>query len=100
MTSKTAKLNKPKKMTIDELAIIVSNGFESMRVEFKEDLKGDITGLRTEMNFRFDQVDQRFDVVDRRLTRIETDLSEVKESVATHERRINRLEDKVFVEAV
>lgn len=103
MTRKTIVRPKPKKMTIDELAIIVSNGFVSLeeRIEtrLKEEIGREIGGLRTEMNERFVQVDQRFDIVDRRLTRMENSLDRLEPIISEHENRINRLEDKVFVSA-
>ncbi len=72
MTKNTQNTSKTKKITIDDLAIMVANGFSSMeeRLDFK------IDGLRDEMNERFDQVDKRFDRIEdqhgRRLDTLES----------------------------
>jgi archaellum component FlaC len=61
---------KKKNITIDDLAIMVGKGFESV-------------------DKRFDLVDKRFDLVDKRLDKIE------KLIIADHRQRIEKLEEEM-----
>ncbi len=61
-------MKKSEKITIDDLAGMVNNGF---------------TELRTDMNQRFDQMDERFD--------------KLEFKAGSHENRISNLEDKVQI---
>lgn len=65
-----------KAMTIDDLAGMVKRGFDE-------------TAKKTEMNARFEAVDERFDGIDKRLDRIENLL------IRAHDNRITELEDSM-----
>lgn len=103
MTRKSDNLFTPKKMTIDELAIIVSNGFTNFAEEFNnkiDKLKEEIvTELKEEMDTRFAKVDERFEQIDKRFTQMDKSFDRLEPIISAHESRINRLEDKVFVSA-
>jgi len=62
-----------KNITIDDLAIMVQDGFRG-------------TAKKDEVNIRFDQVNIRFDQIENRLDRIE------KLILEDHKRRIEKLE--------
>lgn len=55
-----------KKVTIDDLAIMVAKGFD---------------GMHKEMNERFDKVYDRFDEVDKSFDKVEKEISEVRENL-------------------
>jgi len=73
-----------KNITIDDLAVMVQKGFDGTAT------KKDIMDLRTEMNIRFQRVDERFDKIEklilqdhnRRIEKLEDQLKEVKETLA------------------
>jgi archaellum component FlaC len=65
-----------KKITIEDLAMMVQHGFKE-------------TARQADVDARFDAVDKRFDAVDERLDRIE------KLILADHKRRIERLEGEM-----
>ncbi len=71
-----------KKMTIDDLARMVANGFESVKSELRAEFKGGIKELRGEMQEGFEElrgemrsgfkkVDDQFDDVDKRFDTLE-----------------------------
>ncbi len=68
---------KKKDITIDDLAIMVGKGFESVDKRFNS------------IDKRFDGIDKRFDKVDKRLDKIE------KLILADHKERIEKLEMEV-----
>ena len=51
----TAMENNGESVTIDQLARMVQKGFEETAT--KQDLKNEIEGLRSEMNKRFDRIE-------------------------------------------
>jgi hypothetical protein len=69
---------KKKKITIDDLAVMIARGFEA-------------TASKEEMNNRFDRVNEKFDEMEERLDRIENLI------LTDHRNRLERLEDKVRV---
>ncbi len=79
------KMKKVKKseITIDDLAVMVSRGFENTTT------KQDLSGLKEEMNERFDNVDIRLQKIDGRLDHIEHHL------IFGHTNRLEYLEDAV-----
>ena len=84
-----------KKMTIEDLAVMVQRGFQGTGREMNE-LKGEIKELhgqvketKKDMEKGFNHVDVRFNEMDVRLGRIE------KLTIADHKHRIERLEGEV-----
>lgn len=65
-----------KKMTIEDLAVMVQRGFEETAT------KGELADFREEVNERFDGIDQRLEKIENIL-------------IAGHDRRIERLEDSM-----
>ena len=80
-----------KETTIDDLAIMVKHGFDSVDKRFDG------------VDKRFDGVDKRFDEIDKefvgvrkKFENIETRLNRIEKSlIANHERRIEKLEDEI-----
>jgi len=68
-----------KKMTIDDLAIMVAKGFDGVYKEIGE--------VKHEMRERFDDVDKRFD-------KVENDIAEVKENLASTRMDVLGIGDK------
>lgn len=66
-----------KKMTIEDLAVMVKRGFDE-------------TAKKEGVDKRFDEVDERFDKIDKRLDHIENLI------LRDHVQRIERLEDTVL----
>ncbi|MCC6323986.1 hypothetical protein IT400_04315 [Candidatus Nomurabacteria bacterium] len=79
------EVKKSKKMTIDDLAIMVAKGFNGIesRMVTKE-----------EMNARFREVDERFDKVDEGLDKIESRLDNIETNDG---KRLDKLEDKTRI---
>ena len=73
-----------KKTTIEDLARMVARGFGETAT------KRDLSGLKSEMDKRFDGVDKRFDKIEnlilidhkRRLEKLESDMKELKNALA------------------
>jgi archaellum component FlaC len=68
-----------KNVTNEDLAIMVKNGFD---------------GLRLEMNERFEKVDERFEKVDERFENIENILERMDRETT---QRITHIEDKLEI---
>ncbi len=72
-----------KKITIDDLAIMINKGFEATASdinELKDDvnhLKGDVNQLKGTMN----KFEEKLDYTDARIARIESDISEMKGNI-------------------
>lgn len=60
-------MNKKSDMTIDDLALMVQQGFD------------DLTGRLKKHDSKFDSIDQRFDKIDQRFDKIEEDISGLKD---------------------
>jgi hypothetical protein len=73
-----AKIKTNKKITLDDLAIMVKNGFDE-------------TAKKSDMEARFEQVNQRLDGIDKRLDIIENI------NLMGQYRRIEVLEDKMLL---
>lgn len=77
-----------KKTTIEDLARMVANGFNGVesrmatRIDLNN-LKKDVGNLRSEMNSRFDKVENLI-LIDhkRRLEKLESDMKELKNALA------------------
>ncbi|MFZ5982494.1 MAG: hypothetical protein ACOYS2_02920 [Patescibacteria group bacterium] len=78
-----------KEITLDDLAGMVNNGFES---------------IRSEINEGFKKVDERFDKVEKRLDIVEEDIKEIKTNIYTEtykfdikdlDNRVTKLEKKL-----
>ncbi|MFA6464040.1 MAG: hypothetical protein WCV55_03480 [Candidatus Paceibacterota bacterium] len=74
-----------KEITIDQLAVMVQNGFSHIEKKMDERFEMVDEGFN-KVDERFEGVDKRFDKMDDRLDRIEF----------SHVRRIEVLEDKVI----
>ncbi|MCC6323427.1 hypothetical protein IT400_01400 [Candidatus Nomurabacteria bacterium] len=74
-------VKKQKKITLDDLAIMVAKGFEN-------------TATKDEMNTRFNEVDERFNKVDERLDKIESRLDNIETNDG---KRLDKLEDKTRI---
>lgn len=64
-----------KKVTIDDLAIMVAKGFDGVHKEMNERFD--------KVYDRFDEVDKRFDEVDKRFDKVEKEISDVRENLGT-----------------
>ena len=77
-----------KKMTIDDLAIILKNSFDSV------DRRFDAVDERFNANDqRFDAMDQRFDAMDQRFDEMKDDLETIKDELITTNDRIDFLSE-------
>lgn len=72
---KKATSKKSKKMTIDDLAVMVAKGFD-------------------EVGKRFNEVDKKFDKVDKRLNEVEKGIDEVKENLASTRQDVLAMGDR------
>lgn len=72
------KFTKSKNTSIDDLAVMVARGFESMDKRFNS------------VDERFEAMDRRFDGVDERFERVEERLDKI-------DSRLDKLEDKTLV---
>lgn len=70
------KLTKTKKITLDDLAVMVGRGFNAVDEQFK--------GVHKEMSERFDDVELRLERIENRI-------------LMNHENRFDRLEDKIRI---
>lgn len=74
-----------KKITIDDLAIMVQKGFNE-------------TASKTDMNVRFEVIDARFDAVDARFDKVDERLDRIENIlIRAHDDRLDRLEDSVRI---
>lgn len=76
-------------MTLDKLARMVQHGFVDLRDEMEThyvSLRNQILVFQNETGEKFEKVNHRFTAIDRRL-----------DTMATHERRISRLEKQAGV---
>ena len=95
-----------KKMTIDDLAVIVKHGFDAVdkrfgQVAMKEDLKrfatkDDLRQLEHKMDAGFEGVNRRVDLLREDIS----DLPEIREEVTDLGRRVDRVEQKVGFGAI
>lgn len=87
-----------KKITIEDLAVMVNRGFTEIekKMATKDDLKqcatkDDIAQLRTEMHDGFLAVNRRLDLLHEDIS----DLPDIREEVKDHDERLARVERKV-----
>ena len=106
-----------KKITLDDLAVMVAKGFHEVSGQFKQ-----IDGQFEQIGGRFEQIDGQFEKLDGRIDALETrlekkmddgfhavnrridllredisDLPDVREAVEDHDKRLSRVERKVGV---
>jgi len=82
---------KKKEITIDDLALMVGKGFQSVDKRF-DGIDKRLNG----MDKRFDSMDKRFDNMDKRFDRIEKlILSEHKERIEKLEMQVKELRDLI-----
>ena len=87
MSRKKLKTNKLKKdMTINDLAIMVQEGFSGIQREMDKRF----IDLEERMDKRFELVDKRFDAIEHRLDVIENKI------IARHEKEIEHLRDRLL----
>ena len=73
--------NNGEQITIDQLARMVQKGFEETAT--KQDLKNEIEGLRSEMNKRFDRIENiLLEEHRRRIEKLEDKMQEVRDALA------------------
>ena len=73
--------NNGEQITIDQLARMVQKGFEETAT--KQDLKNEIEGLRSEMNKRFDRIENiLLEEHRRRIEKLEDRMQEVRDALA------------------
>jgi peptidoglycan hydrolase CwlO-like protein len=71
-----------KKMTIDNLAVMVAKGFDGIYKKFDE------------VDKKFDEVDSRFDEVKKEISEVKKDIVEVKENLMSTRRDVLAMGDK------
>lgn len=86
MIKSTKNINTSKKITIDDLALMVAKGFSSMEERFDAKLDFKIDALEVKMDKGFDDVNKRLDDTIERLDRMET----------RHERKFDNLENRTI----
>ena len=105
---------KKDKMTLEKLAEMTQRGFRALEDGFKKEIKKEIGGLRSEMNKKFDRVDEKFnlvlnsqDQVLKRLENLETDNTmgagasrRQEDKLENHEERIVVVEKKLEIGSV
>ncbi|MFA4890661.1 MAG: hypothetical protein WC587_03500 [Candidatus Paceibacterota bacterium] len=71
-----------KKITIEDLALMVQRGFDETAKKFDETAKkAGVDKSFDDVNKRFDGVDKRFDNIDGQLHEIRKDMSEIRKNV-------------------
>jgi predicted nucleic acid-binding Zn-ribbon protein len=86
------KKNKPKEMTVDQLAVITLKSFSHL--EKKVDILNDeIKGVKD----RLDKVEDSLGTVENKISAIEDTLNKVEKNTNGHEHRISHLEDDARV---
>ncbi len=83
---------KPKRVTVAELAVMVANGFAHM----EEQLTGVEMGIRAEMNERFAQVEDRFQSVEMKILGTNNRIDVLIDRTPSRE-EFGRLEGRVTV---
>lgn len=80
----------PKKtITLEDLAVMVSRGFESVHEQSAD--------FRTSVTERFDRVEHRLDGLEQRLGGVERRLDAFADEIGTHRHRIKQLERKTGI---
>ena len=72
MATKSDLENMATKSDLEDLAIMVAKGFE--KTATKDDLKNGLDGLRFEMNERFEKVDERFEKLEDIIERMDREM--------------------------
>lgn len=92
-----------KETTMDELAIMVQKGFESVTKELRKEIKEEVGGLKEEVTEIKDKVEimsKEIDSLQRGQVRIEDRLDNITPNnkvLDNHEKRIGILEKKVIL---
>lgn len=73
----------------------LTNHFDTLFTSLRSELKADISGLRTEMVLRFEQVDRRFQEVDRRFEQVDQRFEQVDRRFVHLETQVENLERDV-----
>lgn len=97
----------PKKITLENLAAMVQEGFAFFATKFDaidrrfEDLENKMNKKFDEIDKRFDSIDDRLDIIDMRLDKIEGRLDNIEHVILKdHLGRIVRIEEQVFAKKV
>ncbi len=76
----------------------LTNHFDTLFTSLRSELKADISGLRTEMVLRFEQVDRRFEQVDQRFEQVDRRFVHLETQVENLERDVQAISKRVFPE--
>lgn len=78
---------KKKRVTIDDLAMMVQRGFH--------ETSENINGFRKDTNKKFENVDKRIESIDKRFENVENEIGDVKNKVNQIDRRLFSIEEDI-----